>query len=220
MSLSAPKLTNPCKKFIEFKGGTGIFQYWDKESEKNIELEYPIQFIVLDELSTIKGYNKTTNSGVYSNEVRSIKNQTLHVKTFKGNLELHGKYSDIKADILGMGGKYCKSVYAALLNRNELELTCFQLTGISNKAWIDKEFDVSLVSVKIEDCSDGKNGNVKFKIPNYKGEAISKELMDKAVAMDKDLQVFLKSYQDSHKEEVDESVQEDGPCEGDGHDGF
>lgn len=211
MSLSNPTLKNPCKKFIEFKGDIGVFRYWDKDAKKNIELKYPFTFIVLDELSTITGYNDQTASGVYSNEVRSVKNQTLNVRTFKGNLKVIGKYADIKAEIGDLGGKYTKSVYAAMVNGGTLELVNFQLKGISFKSWVDKDVDVSIQAVKVATCSDGKKGRVEYKIPNYEPLAITEAQLKVATDMDRSLQEYLKNYESIHKseEQADESVQPD-----------
>ncbi len=35
MSISNPKIENPCQKFIEFKGDKGQFFYYDKELEEH-----------------------------------------------------------------------------------------------------------------------------------------------------------------------------------------
>lgn len=206
MSLSQPKITGPCSKFIEFKADTGVFQFWNKEKKENVKLEYPIRFIVLDELNTIKGFSDSTGSGIYSNEVHSIKNQTLNVRSFKGGLSVVGKYDDIKAQISSMGGKFCKSVYAALINGDKLEMVNFQLSGAAFKSWIDKKFDVNKQAALVKDCSDAKKGKVEYKVPNWIGEIIPIGLLDEAVSMDKKLQEYLKARkltekQVEHKEE-------------------
>jgi hypothetical protein len=203
MSLSKPKLTNPCKKFIEFKGDSGIFRYWDKSLEKNVELESPIKFIVLDELSTITGFNDFTQSGVFSNEIRSLKHNILKVRTFKGKVSVSGIYEDIKSDIQGMGGKFTKSVYVALVNGDEVELANFQLKGASFKAWIDKEINTQLVGVLIENYSDAKKGKVSYKVPVYASFEIPEALMKKAVEMDKMLQEYLGEYIANNEEVVE-----------------
>lgn len=211
MSLSEPKISNPCKKFIEFSGSKGIFQYWDKETKSNIEVKFPIQFIVLDELSTIKGYSYATQSGIFSNEVHNLNKEDLHVRTFKGNQSRSGKYADIKADIAAMGGKFHKSIYVGIVNGDDIELANFQLKGAAMKAWIDKEVNATMVSVVVEDCKPGKNGKVAYKIPNWKGKEVSRALMDKACAMDKELQAFFKSRKVS--EDTKEGVQADAKDE-------
>lgn len=198
MSLSNPKLVNPCKKFIEFKGGDGIFQYWDKSKEVNIKLPLPIRFIVLDELSTIRGFNQDTASSIYSNEVHNLSTQPLTVRTFKGNIRLTGIYADIKSDIIKISGKYCKSIYAALITGpSQLEFVNFQLKGAAFSAWIDKNIDLQNQAVKVSKLIDGKKGNVTFKIPVYEAEEIDPLLLSKASEIDVMLQEFLSDYEEA-----------------------
>lgn len=208
MSLSKPKLHNPCKKFIEFKGDSGIFQFWDKTLEKSVEVKKPFSFIVLDELSTIVGFSDEYQCGIYSNEVHNLSDETLNVRTFKGKTRITGKYADIKGDINAIGGKFCKSVYAALIHDDKtLELVNFQLKGISFKAWMDAVVDKSSFAVSVEDCSNGKKGKVEYKIPNFKQSEINPSVLEKAVLMDKALQDYLKEY--THQQVVkDEAVQQ------------
>ena len=75
MSFSNPKLTNPCKIFIKFKGDAGCFEYFDKEAgdagEKK-ELMLPARFIVLDQLTTVTGFCNKDESGIYSNEIHYL----------------------------------------------------------------------------------------------------------------------------------------------------
>lgn len=194
MSLSNPKATNPCRKFIEFKGDSGVFQYWDKEAKANVQLKMPVSFIVLDELCNIQGFSDSAQAGIYSNEVRNLNDQVLNVRVFKSKISKMGRYADIKGDIAAMGGKFCKSVYAALIHGDNLELVNFQLKGISFKSWLDKTVDLSASAVTIKGCTDGKKGAVKYKIPVYEALPVSKELMEKAVVMDKALQSFLNTY--------------------------
>lgn len=200
MSLSNPKPQNPCKKFIEFKGDSGIFQYWDKSAEKNVKLEYPVQFIVLDELSTISGYSEDCQSGIYSNEIHNLKTQTLNVKSFKGRISIIGKYADIKGDVVDAGGKFCKSVYAGLINGNNLELVNFQLKGASFSGWVDKVVDVAHKGVRVEKCLEGKKGKVVYQIPVFEEVSVDRALIDKAIVLDKTLQAYLSSYQKENEE--------------------
>lgn len=212
MSISQPKLQNPCSKFIEFKADSGVFRFWNKEKKENVEIKLPIKFIVLDELNTIKGFNDKTQSGIYSNEVHSLNHQTLNVRTFKGGASLKGKYAEIKGEIKDMGGKFCKSVYAALINGDELELVNFQLTGAAFSSWMDKEVDVSTQAIVVTGTEDRKKGKVEYKIPVWNGEALTADELEEAIEMDKKLQDFLKSkkLQDAKaSEESDrEGVQE------------
>lgn len=213
MSLSNPKVSNPCKKFIEFKASAdaGYFQYWDKEEKKNIEMDTPVKFIVLDELCTITGFSDSAQAGIYSNEVRDLKTQVLNVRAFKSKISVMGIYDVIKGDIKSMGGKFCRSVYVALFNGNELELACLKLTGIAFKAWLDREVDLSFQGVVFEKSLDGKKGAVHYKIPVYEALNVSKELMAKAIEMDKELQAYLNVYQKQNENAfVQEHPEDDG----------
>lgn len=209
MSLSQPKLINPCKKFIEYKGKTGVFQYWDKEAKKNVDLPNPIKFIVLDELSCIKGFHDASQSGIYSNEVHSLSKQPLLVRTFKGREKIEGIYAEIKGQIKIIGGKFCKSVYAAIITGNEVELVNFQFLGASGSSWMDKDFDVTQfgVSVDSKNHTKKKKGDNNFLEPKFESFSLSRDLMDKAIELDKQLQKFLSSYE----KQVPEGVQDDAP---------
>ena len=90
MSISKPKLENPCRKFIDFKSDKGEFFFYDKEKEESVKVPVPLYFVVLDELATISGYNKKNDCGIYSNEVHKTATEILRVKTFKGGESIIG----------------------------------------------------------------------------------------------------------------------------------
>ena len=70
MSISDPiKLQNPAQKFIEWSGSKGLWQFYDKESKTKISIPASFQVIVLDQLSTITGFDSVSESGIYSNEI-------------------------------------------------------------------------------------------------------------------------------------------------------
>lgn len=217
MSLSQPKPVNPCKKFIEFKGNSGVFQYWDKSTEKNIEVEKPVKFIVLDELATITGFSDQFQCGVYSNEVHSLTNELMSVRTFKGGQKIVGKYADIKGEIASMGGKFCKSVYAALIGKgNVLELVNFQLKGAALSAWVNYSGDKTGGAVQVIKCMDGKKGAVTYKIPVFEQVTYDPDLMKQAIMMDRNLQAYLADYA-QHNLIKAETEQPDAPVESQEH---
>jgi hypothetical protein len=218
MSVSQPKLENPCKKFIDFHGKTGKFTYFDKskgEKGENVELviDKGLYFIVLDELSSITGFNEKNQCGIYSNEVHYLNEEILTVKTFKGNIKYVGKYADIKNDIKAIGGKFCKSVYAMLLGVTP-ELVCFNFYGASFASWMDKKFDTNKFCVLVNSFGKGKKGNNEYLYPEFKALKLpdaKKALWDQAIEMDKVLQNFFVDYKAnkaSAAEEVTEVVKE------------
>jgi len=206
MSLSDPRTVNPAVKFIEYKSDIGEFQYYDKETKQNVQLEMPLYFVVLDQLSAIKGFNQSLKVGIYSNEVRYIKDEVLNVRSFKGGVNIVGKYQDIKDAALREGGKYCKSVYAMLIkNKGEYELVNFQLHGASFSGagdnsisgWVNLKANTEQYGIVVKEVEHGKIGAVEFTSPVFE---ISWKLTDKpdilqaATEMDKALQKYLKSY--------------------------
>ena len=212
MSLSNPKAENPVTKWIEFKGSTGKFQYWDKATESNIELPLnKIGFIVLDELNTISGYHSSAEAGIYSNEISDLSHETLTVKVFKANIQITGLYKDIKDNIKAIGGKFTKSVYAALITgKDSLELVNFKMSGSGFGGWLDKHINLLKQGVKVTGLKDGEKGATKFKIPVFEGFEMPENLRLKAVDMDKELQEYLKQYKSKQIEtaEVVNEVQD------------
>lgn len=223
MSISAPKLSNPCKKFIEFKGGDGVFRYFDKskgEKGENVEIPLPVKFLVLDELSTIKGWNEALKAGIYSNEVHDLQAEDLTVRCFKQKGGVTGKYSEIKESIMEMGGKFCKSVYAGMISKDgkSLELCNFQIMGAALKPWIESSIDKSSFAVVVKELGSAKKGKVTYSFPIFQSENVSTELIEQAVEMDKSLQRFLtlkKIESDLPTPDNDSNEQEDAKGEGD-----
>jgi len=69
----------------------------------------PEQFILLSQISCIKGWDEKTQSKIYSNEIISTKDEDLIVKSFKSTEPLfNGKYN--KNAIKAMGGKFNKGI--------------------------------------------------------------------------------------------------------------
>lgn len=210
MSLSNPKQTNPAQKFIEFKGDKGIFQYWDKtkgENGENVQLTMPFYFMVLDELSTISGYSDKYESSFYSNEVHSLQDEILKVKSFKGGFAVTGLYKDIKNELIASGAKFAKSVYAMLIKgKEDYELVHFKFTGAAFSAWLDKKFSIQQFGVTVKGTVSGKKGSVKFEMPVFEKFNIKQNVLDAAISMDKQLQLYLKDYKAGQLEKMEQQV--------------
>jgi hypothetical protein len=195
MSKSNPKIENPCTKFIDFKSDKGKFFFYDKEKEEQIEIPLPIYFTVLDELSTISGYNKKNDCGIYSNEVHSTGTEVLRVKTFKGGESVIGLYKDIKDNIKAMGGKYTKSVYALLVHPDKTtELVNFKFKGAAFSAWLEKKINPLASVVGITGMAEEMNGKTIYQVPVFAAFKLSQELDARAIAADEILQAYLKEY--------------------------
>ena len=200
MSFSEPKLQNPATKFIEFRDGK--LQYYDKDSEENKIIELPVYFVVLDELSTISGFCEKTKSGIFSNEVHRITDETLNVRTFKGSEQIIGLYRDISDAVARLGGKFTKSVYALLINQQggDNEFVNFKFRGAAFSAWLDKKFNPEKHAVGLVETHEATKGATTYRVPVFKSYRLTDELIKEATEMDKKLQVYLRSYKASQAE--------------------
>src|ERR1700676_4454529 len=134
---NADRNPNPAERFFEWKGKAGILKYWDKEKEENVTVKLPFTCIVLDQLSTIKGYNKRLKTGIYANEVRDLRSSRLVVKFFKGEKIAEGFYAEIKDRVTSksVGGTFVSSVYIAYRDGDKFKLGNLQLSGCALTPW-------------------------------------------------------------------------------------
>ena len=201
MSRSNPvdEVKNPSKRFYEWNGSRGCFSYYDKKEEKNIDVKAPFTFLVLDQLSTVKGWNDSSESGIYSNEVRNLKKEILTVKAFKGGQIAQGFYSEIKDRVKAEGGKFTSSIYIAVKNpeSGELEIANLQLSGAAVNGWMDFKKDAESLydgAVTVSDFTEGKKGSITFKVPVFKMIKVSPTTDAAAKELDKTLQSYFKVY--------------------------
>jgi hypothetical protein len=195
MSRSKPALSNPCSKFIDYHGDEGVFTYYDKESKKKVEIPLPIYFTTLDELNTISGFNEKFECGIYSNEVHFTTSEVLRVKTLKGGISITGLYKDIRDNIVAIGGKFAKSVYALMINPDKTtEFVNFKFKGAAFSAWLDKKFNPLTCIVGIVDFVEEKKGKNTYLVPVFKQFKLTDEIDAEALQYDEILQAYLKEY--------------------------
>lgn len=197
MSKSNPIIgsANPASKFLTWKSKSQSFTYWDNNLKEEIGLDHSnMTFVVLDQLNTVTGVTQKNGEHVtlYSNEVRSLKKNPLHVKC--GKEEYCSGYWEEIRDRKGI--KFCKSIYAMAITGGNRELVCFKLSGAGLGNW----FEVSQIK-NIHNClfavtgvEKGKKGSVEFTSPIF--EVIDNELNleddSASMEMDRELQAYLK----------------------------
>lgn len=204
MSRSEPvnRSINPATRFFEWAGGSdgGFLRYYDKESKQKVDVPVPFTFLVLDELSVIKGWNDASESGITSNEVRNITRDELRVRAFKGGNIATGLYSDIKNRAKAAGGHFQVSIYIAFKGENgELEIGNIGLKGSGFRKWIDFRSEVgnSAVydqAVVVNGYEDDKKGATRFRTPVFVLKECSDATKTEAEELDKQLQTYLKEY--------------------------
>lgn len=202
--------SNPATKFLNWKSEEKCFSYWSKEKEENVKVPLPLKVLFLEHYHTVKGWHDATQKGIVSNEVYSISNEPLTVRTF-GGLELSsGLYKDIKDKTKLSGGVYHRSVYVMLEDGSianlqlkgavvgglskESSLTKVEVDGYSefykkNNRLLDNQW------IEMKSVADAKKGATKYSIPVFEvGKAITSEENDMANECVATLQDYVNSY--------------------------
>ena len=199
------KAQSPVTLYASWSSNEKAFSFYNKEKGENELLKLPLKLVHLDEMATIKGYHDASQSGLYSNEVRSTRNEVLNVRSFKTGEIVSGIYADIKAKVQAAGGKYNQSIYF-YHNGNIINIS---LQGAALQAWSEFTKDArknrSLLDnyILIESAADMKKGSVKYSIPVFKvGTTIAKEDSKASDASYDTLNAyFAERYKDAKEEQ-------------------
>lgn len=192
---------HPCTKWIDWAGGedAGFWKYYDKEEKRDVSLGDAITFIPLDRTSTIKGFHEKTQSGIYSNEIRDIKQDVLVVKAHKGGTLAEGTYAQIKDRVKVQGGSFATVLYVAMKFDGVLSIASICFKGASLRPWMDFESknrsELYKKAVTIKGYVDAKKGRTNYRHPEtFALREVSPETDARAIELDKVLQAFLTTY--------------------------
>lgn len=199
MSRSNPTNTtpNPATKWIEWGGADGTLSYYDKEKKEKVVIPQPFTFLVLDELSTVKGWHDPSESGIFSNEVRDTRAEVMVVKSFKGGILAEGLYKDIKDKIVAAGGHYVSNIYIGLRDGPTLVIGALSFKGAALSAWMDfkkSNRDLYKGAISIVGYGEGKKGKVSFRYPTFVTAPVKDETNEEACNLDVQLQEYLGAY--------------------------
>lgn len=230
MSRSNPTdgIRNPATRWFIWAGGgdQGYVEWYDKEAKTKRKVDGAFTFLLLDELSTVKGWHEASESSIYANEVRDLRQETLVVKSFKGGELAAGLYADIRDKIVAKGGHYHGSVYITYKEGDELKIGNLGLKGAALSAWMEfkksaptkagadgkalKAYFVDAVTVT--GFVDGKKGGTKFRTPTFALKPVGPETNAQALALDAELQAFLADYFKRPKAEAAKPAEPDEPA--------
>ena len=207
---------NPATKFLEWKSDQKGFSYYDKGLAKNVEVSLPFKFVFLDELSTVKGWNDASSSGIFSNEVKYLSKEPMTVKAFKGGVLAQGLYNEIKERVKNAGGHYSKSVYIML---EDGSLANIQLKGSATQQWGEfvkaNRQSITRTWINVASATENKKGKVVFSIPNFTIGADIEDLDARdADAKFDELEAYLKTYLakvDITEIDVEAEIEQDMP---------
>lgn len=201
---------NPSTRWFEWAGGAdgGYVRWYDKEKKEHVKVEGAFAFLLLDELSTVKGWHEASESAIFANEVRDLRQEVLVVRSFEGGELASGLYAGIRDRVVAIGGHYCTSIYIAYKEGDELKLGNLSLKGAALSAWMDfkrnaptkkdangKSVKAYFVdAVKIGSYEQAKKGGTTYRVPVFSLAPVSKATNQQAVALDMELQAFLADY--------------------------
>ena len=197
---NSTELQSPAKKQFEWNGDKGGFKTYNRETKENEKVPLPFRFLVLDKLSTIKGYSDHHKAAFWANEVRSTKKDILSVYS-KGGLQAEGFYKDIIGTMTG--AKYCQVVYIAFYEGKEMSIGKINLVGTALSAWIDfcKAENPEKGAIEVAEMVEGKKGKTVYQTPVFKKITVSEEADKIALGLDVELQAYLAKYLSSHNDQ-------------------
>jgi len=175
---------NPAEKFLTWSSTNKCLSYYDKKKSKEVFIKLPFSFLTLAERTTVKGFDKKNNIGIYSNEVKYL-NENLKVKNFKSRNIAEGIWNDISSDVDKAGGKFAKSIYA-MTKKGSLINICFFGGAIGEWFEFTKKSKKRLADewVTVDGFEERKSGATTYYVPTFKYnkslDSIQGDMADKA----------------------------------------
>ncbi len=200
MSRSNPHVNapNPASRWFEWNGEHGKVRYYDKDAKANIDVPLPFSFLLLDEVASVRGWHDASESGIYSNEVKDTRTDTLVVKSFKGGTLAEGLYKDIKDRVNTLGGSFVANCYIAFKDNGMLSIGSLRFKGSALGAWMEfrkaNRSGLFESAVNIVAFKEGKKGRIVFRVPTFELKAVSADTNTIAMDLDKELQTWLTGY--------------------------
>ena len=190
------KSSNPTSKYLDWKSNDKAFEYYDKNAGEKVKVGLPLKFVFLQNYHTVKGWNDSSESGIYSNEVFYIGSEPMTVRSFKGGVIAEGLYKDIKPTITNAGGKYHRSVYVML---EDGTLANISMKGAVVREWSEfMEENKNLVDgqwIEVNSAKDQKKGSIKYSTPEFTmGSNLTAKQSSQADVVASQLKEYLDGY--------------------------
>ncbi len=199
---------SPVAKYVTWSSNDKCFSYYDREKKVNVPVKLPVRIIHFRDFASIKGFHDSSQSSIYSNEVTSVKNEPLVVRSFKGGELIKGLYADIKLKLRELGGKYNMSMYGMMNG----ELVNISIGGAILQHWSDfsKENRNKFLThyINVDSALDLKKGSVKYSVPVFTmGGEIEFAVSVQADKLDDELLDYFKKRAQTPAEPVAVAVQ-------------
>ena len=208
---------NPATKFLQWKSNDQSFEFYNKEAGEKVKVQLPLKVLFLEHYHTVKGWSDSANSGIWANEVYSIGNEELEIKSSNGTI-CKGVYKNNRTVIKNAGGVYHRSIYCMTPDGEIVNLQLkgaviggldadTSVDGKTVNGWSDfysgdKKKQIKGVShlldnqwIEINEAKQGKKGAVKYTIPFFElGEIITREEDSLAALASEKLQEYMNKY--------------------------
>lgn len=207
------KTQNPTNIFLEYKSSKKTFSSYNRSNGAKEDLKLPFKFVFLQNYHTVRGWDDSSDSGIYSNEVYYIGKEVMRVRS-KSGLIAEGIYKDIKNEVRDAGGKYNRSIYIMLEGGDVANI---QLKGSAVKSWGDFITEnAKLVDnqwIEVNKVENKKKGSVKYTVPVFElGASLSEDDSNLADTVADELQSYFDDYfskaEDQGKEVPTEEFEE------------
>ncbi|SDG72773.1 hypothetical protein SAMN04487996_12292 [Dyadobacter soli] len=109
---SIGRMPNPSQFYLEWNSEKSSFCYYSTEEQGRIPFDLPFRFLALKFMNTITGWDSNARKQIYSNEISDTRMEHFRVAYRDGSTIATGLYSDIKDDLVAVGGRFTRSIYA------------------------------------------------------------------------------------------------------------
>lgn len=201
MSRSKPDANdpNPATRWFEWNGEKGLVRYYDKAAKTNIDVGADFTFLLLDQLGSVGGWHKASDSAIYANAVKDVRSGVLVVKAHKHGILAEGLYKGIKDEVNAAGGYYEAQCYIGYKAEDGgLQIGCLRFKGAALHAWAEfckaHRTDLYEKAIRITGFTEGQKGRVIYRVPVLSLVDVSSITHQQAVGLDAKFQRWLEGY--------------------------
>jgi hypothetical protein len=165
----------------------------------------PIRFVWLASRFKITGFDSDNNCWIYSNEVESLKDNDLVVKSFNWWEIARWKYADIKDICKWAWGKFTSVIIARMWE----ELVKFEFSWSANEAWIEfwqwiTDYNKLTMPIEVKKTTEWKTAWNKYNKPLFTQDTneMTAEEIKAATWLAWEVDTFFKEIKAFYKEQA------------------
>lgn len=194
-------IASPVETFIFFNGNTGKFGRPVEDGEGMVDIELPLNFVVLDDAAYRIG-GETRGGGtkrkITSNLAHRDFGRRLTV-TYKDNgaLIAEGEWSQIQGTVKDLGGKYTMVLYCLVKMDEKYRICALHLRGRALAEWFKFSKGKNVCGdffYSVRSVSKTQGEDVDSYVPHYSEHKIPAAVLEEAFEADAILQAWLESF--------------------------